>query len=185
MRTRSCNRRRASRFSGETQKPGLRDFAGAIGRSQKLHGRRKVDRIAHGQANENQSSKNEGTDGAGENECARPVYLNSDEFTRLFVFRRKHHADICLGLRLIVARVSRRFRFAMTEDRREAESETLLYLIQRIDRFRPSKGKNAFSYYTSVAWNRILFHLKSCNAPCGRRVGKGVYERTFSELAAA
>jgi hypothetical protein len=44
------------------------------------------------------------------------------------------------------------------DDRREAESNALLFAIERIDRFKFSRGANAYSYYTAMIFHRILKH---------------------------
>jgi DNA-directed RNA polymerase specialized sigma24 family protein len=51
--------------------------------------------------------------------------------------------------------VARRFTFRSANDRRDAESDTLLAAIQRIDRFKFDRGTDAFAYYTSLVWNAM------------------------------
>lgn len=87
-------------------------------------------------------------------------YLDAAAFTRLFRHRRRNHASICLGLRVLVAAVARRFWFPHADDRQEHESQALLHTIERIDRFKFKCGGDAFSYYSSLVYNRLLTQLR-------------------------
>jgi hypothetical protein len=104
-------------------------------------------------------------------------YLDPVAFTALFRARRKHHAQICLGLRAITLGVARTFAFDDVEQRRDCESEALLFALCRIDRFRFDAGRDAFAYYTSVARNAIRRQLAKARRLRGR-------SRLFSELRA-
>lgn len=96
----------------------------------------------------------------------------------MFRQRHKNHAQICLGLRLLVAGVARRFWFAHADDRQEHEADALLYAIERLDRFKSARGRDAFSYYSSLVYNRFLRQLRNAKRQQGRA-------RLFSDVEAA
>lgn len=87
-------------------------------------------------------------------------YLDAVAFTSLFRRRRVNHAQICAGLFTIVANVARRFAFARLDERNDAVAEATLIAIQRIDRFKFTKGADAFTYYSSLAHNAIRRQLR-------------------------
>jgi hypothetical protein len=79
-----------------------------------------------------------------------PRYLDAASFTRLFRHRRKNHAQICLGLALIVNGIARLFSFKSPDLRADIKANALLAAIERIDRFSFKVGGDAFAYYSAV-----------------------------------
>lgn len=87
-------------------------------------------------------------------------YLDAAAFTRLFAQRHKNFPKICLGMQAIVENVARRFSYDSIDDRHECTSAVLFLMIERIDRFDRTRGTDAFSYYTSVAWRGITDYFR-------------------------
>lgn len=86
-------------------------------------------------------------------------YLDAASFTRLFRAPRRNHAAICLGLNRMASGVGRRLWFGNAIEREDAVANALLYAIERIDRFRFTKGRDAFAYFSSVLYNRMVNRL--------------------------
>jgi hypothetical protein len=113
-------------------------------------------------------------------------YINASQFTKLFRNRKKHHHEICATLYTLVTNLVMRslhtfhgkaaptsltsikrpsLLFDDDETRLDAIQTTVLYCIERIDRFNHKrKDANAFSYYTTVALNA----LRKCQREQGR-----------------
>lgn len=86
-------------------------------------------------------------------------YLNAASFTRLFRARRRNHAAICCGLQILAGGVGRRLWFRDVIEREDAVANALVYAIERIDRFRFGRGRDAFSYFSSLLFNRMVNRL--------------------------
>jgi hypothetical protein len=85
-------------------------------------------------------------------------YLDGAAFTRLFEDRKTNHAQICVGLALIAAGVTRRFYFGNFQDQCDATAAAMLLCVEKIDRF--VRGGNAFSFFSAVARNEIRYRLR-------------------------
>lgn len=86
-------------------------------------------------------------------------YLDAAAFTRLFRARRRNHDEICRGLHVLASGVGRRLWFRDSIEREDAVANALVYAIERIDRFRFGRGRDAFSYYSSLLFNRLVNRL--------------------------
>ena len=97
-------------------------------------------------------------------------YLDPVEFTRLFKQRWKNFSAICIGLQKLVSRVRAApcWSWASEDDRRDVEANVLLTLIRRVDRFRFQRGKNAYSYYTVMAFHEIGKEIRRLARSRGR-----------------
>jgi DNA-directed RNA polymerase specialized sigma24 family protein len=100
--------------------------------------------------------------------AAPPRYLDPVAFTQLFHQRRRNHREICEALHVLTRGVAARFWFASPHDRDDAVGDVALYAIQRIDRFKLTRGQNAFSYYTSLIYRRILRQIRDGSRLRGR-----------------
>jgi DNA-directed RNA polymerase specialized sigma24 family protein len=86
-------------------------------------------------------------------------YLDATTFTDLFRARQDNHAEICLGLHRLAANIGRRLRFHDSIEREDAVAHALVYAIERIDRFHFQRGHNAFNYFTSLLYRRMINRL--------------------------
>lgn len=87
-------------------------------------------------------------------------YVDAKAFTQLFRRRHKNRPQICASLALIVKGVARCFWFRSEHEREDLTAGALMHAIERIDRFNFAVSRNAFAYYSSITYRRILRQLR-------------------------
>lgn len=87
-------------------------------------------------------------------------YIDQIEFYKLFKRRNVNHEKICLEIAKIVKGVGDRFYIFNMHDGDDIYSSALVDALSKIKYFNTRKSKNAFSYFTTVAWNAYLQALR-------------------------
>jgi hypothetical protein len=149
--------RRRARGAGASVRNGLRSPLGSSSRPDVLHKPGPRHLCKSSSPIEHQPSSRRGaspTSSAGAPITTR--YIDAATFTALFRNRKRNRAKICEGFRLLVDRIAGQFWFLTIQDREDMEAHALLKAIERIDRFKFARGKNAFAYYSSLIWNASL-----------------------------
>jgi hypothetical protein len=94
---------------------------------------------------------------------AHDQYLDKRWFTGLFADITANHGEIAIGLDKIAGGIAQKFMLD-TDGRDECRQVGVCAALCQIRKFDPTKGSDAFSYFSTVVLNSVKKHLVKQNA---------------------